>query len=255
MNTTSVDDHTPEADVAGEFVLGVLDAAAREAVKRRLRDDAALAADVQRWENRLSPLFDEIVGVVVPERIWASIREAIRFGTPRSSTSASPTTSGGWWDSAGFWRGVSGLAVAASIALAVALGTRVPPAPVAVPEPAPTPMPTTAVPMAATLAGDDGRPGFVAALDPQVRRLTVTPLADPPANDRVQELWIIPKGGRPVSLGLLDPRRTQAHSLDESLLRHFGDEALLAVTLEPLGGAPGGIPSGPVIAKGQVARL
>ena len=44
--------------LAGEYVLGTLDAQQRHAVEQRLPHDANLQAAVERWEARLLPLND-----------------------------------------------------------------------------------------------------------------------------------------------------------------------------------------------------
>jgi anti-sigma-K factor RskA len=41
----------------------------------------------------------------------------------------------------------------------------------------------------------------------------------------------------------------------KDLLRAVSNEAVLAVSLEPLGGSPTGQPTGPVIANGKLASL
>jgi anti-sigma-K factor RskA len=41
----------------------------------------------------------------------------------------------------------------------------------------------------------------------------------------------------------------------KDLLTEVNSEAVLAVSLEPLGGSPTGQPTGPVIANGQLAQL
>lgn len=45
-----------DEDLAGAYVLGTLDADAREACRLRIVEDAAFAALVERWERRLVPL-------------------------------------------------------------------------------------------------------------------------------------------------------------------------------------------------------
>ena len=68
---------------------------------------------------------------------------------------------------------------------------------------------------------------------------------------RVPELWLLPAGAqRPVSLGLLDPagaNRRTLRGLPADALRRG---ALLEVSLEPPGGSPTGLPTGPVVSKG-----
>ena len=48
--------------LAGEYVLGTLDAEERRRVERQLTSDAPLRAAVARWEARLQPLAERVTG-------------------------------------------------------------------------------------------------------------------------------------------------------------------------------------------------
>ena len=256
-NAVSFDD----GDLAGEYVLGVLDAAQRSDVQSRLQTDTALAGDVQAWETRLMPLLEEVAMADVPGYVWGRICDAlgmqpVRPVTPARGVSGSEAKTS-FWESLGFWRGVSGLAMASVGVLAIALMSQKPTiieVPVEVPAPVVTPAPAQPG-LVSTLAEDNGNAGFVAAVDRDTGILTVTPLMAAPVDDRVQELWVIPNGQKPISLGLLDASKPQARKLPANLLASVSTEAIFAVTLEPPGGAPGGNPSGPIIAKGAIAIL
>ncbi|MGB4857833.1 MAG: anti-sigma factor [Dokdonella sp.] len=252
-----------DGDLAGEYVLGVLDAAQRSDVQARLDRDAALAGDVQSWETRLTPLFDEVAAADVPGYVWGRICNALGL-QPASSATPSRAAEAvdakkSFWDSLGFWRGVSGLAMASAGVLAIALMTQKPtivevPVEVAVEVPAPVPPPPQSG-LVSTLAQDNGNAGFVAAVDRDTGMMTVTPLMAAPDDGRVQEMWVIPNGQKPISLGVLDASKPQAHKLPSNLLASVSTDAIFAVTLEPPGGAPGGNPTGPIIAKGPIAVL
>ena len=75
------------------------------------------------------------------------------------------------------------------------------------------------------------------------------------AEQKSMELWLIPPGDKPHSLGLIDPNRPVTIKVPKDLLRAVSNEAVLAVSLEPLGGSPTGQPTGPVIANGKLASL
>jgi len=84
----------------------------------------------------------------------------------------------------------------------------------------------------------------------EVRRAASVSLPD----DKTLELWAVPKNGRPRSLGLLPANGRAKYSANDS---GFGaDLALLAVSVEPLGGSPDpNGPSGPIVYKGNWVRL
>ena len=71
---------TPEGGdpiVAGEYVLGVLDASERGAVAQRIEREPAFANEVASWEERLGGLADEVKPVTPPEATWSRIEAAI----------------------------------------------------------------------------------------------------------------------------------------------------------------------------------
>ncbi|MGH8062935.1 MAG: anti-sigma factor [Pseudoxanthomonas sp.] len=258
MNTTllPLDQDPPEDDVlAGEYVLGVLDAQQRRVVEQRIASDASFATEVVAWENHLMALAAEIAPVSVPDYVWARISSALGFSPPPRR--AVESERGSFWNNVGVWRwlSVGGFATAAVCAIALLTTLRTPQtvappqvvvAPPVVEEP---------VPMVSTLARDDGKPGFVATVDKRSGRMTVTPLQPVIEPGRVQELWLIPADGTPRSLGIVSAERAQSGLVPEEWLALLDARAILAITLEPPGGGPGGKPSGPVTAKGEMALL
>jgi anti-sigma-K factor RskA len=105
-----------------------------------------------------------------------------------------------------------------------------------------------------TLAHDDGSPGWLASVDPAQGTVLMVPVpGTPDAQGRVPELWIIPPGQAPRSLGAVSI--TKSHTVavpadSRSALVAAG--SVLAVTLEPASGMPHAAPSGPIIAKGAI---
>jgi anti-sigma-K factor RskA len=76
--------------------------------------------------------------------------------------------------------------------------------------------------------------------------------APPDARGRVPELWLIPPGKSPQPLGLLSSNRSHAIVVPPGLRPALRSGSLLAVSLEPPGGAPHGAPTGPIVAKGVI---
>ena len=245
-----LDRDPPDDDLlAAELALGVLDAEARRAAQARVRDDAAFAARVAAWERRLGGLLDEVAPEPVPAHVWARLRERLGW------TDAAPVSTG-LWNSLAFWRGLGFVGVAAAIALSVYVlrqGNDVIPAPTPVPiVVAPTPVAPAPV---VTLASDAGSASFLVTVDRKSGHVRVVPVpttAD--ADGRVPELWLIPPGQAPRSLGLVDTTWTREIDVPEDLRWALGEEvgSLLAVSLEPKGGAPQGVPTGPIVAKGGI---
>jgi len=72
-------------DLAGEYVLGVLDADERTAVERRMRDEPEFRRSVDCWSRRLVPLSDRVAPLTPPASAWAAIQQ--RIGGAMSATS------------------------------------------------------------------------------------------------------------------------------------------------------------------------
>ncbi|MGY3231427.1 anti-sigma-K factor RskA [Luteibacter sp. HA06] len=220
-----------------EYVLGLLDADARAAVAREVETSPEAAAAVALWQRHFTPLAMEVTDVAPPAHVWAGIRRRLALdgvAPPRVSA----------WDSLGLWRWIGVGATAVAACLLVVTMTR-PVAPTAATHPS--------VLMVSTIAGDNGVAGWTATMDIDRSELLVVP-ASPAAvaSDRNTELWLIPAGGAPISVGVFPPGDPKRFHLDKSLLDRLGPTAALAVSLEPVGGSPTGQPTGPVIAKGAI---
>ena len=70
------------------------------------------------------------------------------------------------------------------------------------------------------------------------------------------ELWMLPGGGAPpVSLGLIPSTGDAALPLDAQAHAVLAQTSTLAVSLEPAGGSPTGLPTGPVIFTAPLLRV
>jgi anti-sigma-K factor RskA len=227
-----------------EYVLGLLDADARAAVAREVETNAEAAAAVSLWQRHLTPLAMEITDVAPPAHVWAGIRRRLAFDAGKPSGAA---TRSGLWDSLALWRWLGVGATAVAACLLVLTLTR--PGPVA----PPVATAHEATLMVASIAGDNGVAGWTATMDIDRSELLVVP-ASPAAvaADRNTELWLIPEGGAPISVGVFPPADPKRFHLPKDLLDRLGPTAALAVSLEPVGGSPTGQPTGPVIGKGAI---
>jgi anti-sigma-K factor RskA len=233
----------PDDDVlAGELVLGVLNAQQRAAAQIRAESDAQFARRVSSWERRLAPWLGDAPPVAAPAHVWLQIRS--RLGWP--SSDARP----GLWHSLAFWRGAAILASLAAV-LAIWAGRpqlQQPPVAVVVP-----PAAEPAAKLVTTLAHDDGSTAWLASVDPAHGTVLMVPVphaADP--QGRVPELWLIPSGKAPRSLGLVSIEKSHTVKVPQDVVTALGAGSVLAITLEPPGGAPAGAPTGPIIAKGAI---
>lgn len=217
--------------LAAEYVLGTLDARERAAVASRRVREPRLDAAIADWEKRLAPLADAVLPIEPPPSLRARIERRL------ADDPAEPrATIAHLQKSLRIWRtvGVAGMAVAASLAVVVGLreAVRDPPAR-----------------YVAVFHKDDETPSFLLTIDLDAREVTVRPVAAPRQSDRNYQLWIASAelGDRPRSLGLLqDGEITTAQinvPIDQGALR----VATFGVSVEPLGGSPTGVPTGPAL--------
>lgn len=236
MNTPFEDGNTLRY---AEYVLGVLDADARADVAREVLGSDEAATAVALWQRRLIPLADTIGEVTPPPYVWARIQDALQLETPARVT---PRKS--LWNNLQLWRWLGIGAGAMAVALLVV---------VSLPHPTPTPAALNAGYMASTIQQDNGSAGWTATMDLEHARMVVVP-ATPVAFEqgRAPELWLIPAGGKPISVGMIARDKPTTLVLDPALLAQLGPTAVLAVSVEPIGGSPTGQPTGAVIGKGEI---
>jgi len=252
MNTTA-GNTTPEPpereDLAAEYVLGVLAAADRASAARRVASEPSFAREVAAWETRLMPLIDEVAPVPPPYALWPRILASV--GLPAGTVGAASARAvepPGFWQNTPVWRWLTagGFAAAAACLVALLLTPRIAPTPVEQPP---------GKPLVAKMVQDDGKSLFLATVDARVGTVVVQPTTVDIPVGRVAELWLIPPGESPHSLGLLDPTRANAVVVPKQWVAALGPRAIFAVTVEPPGGGPGGKPTGPIIAKGEISLL
>ena len=219
--------------LAAEYVLGTLRGRARERFERLARTDRALTDAVRTWEERLLPLAEQLPPIAPPARVWAAILARIR-GAPAARASI--------WSSLGLWRALAFASLATVVALAVVLLKPLPEAPEGA--------------LVVVLAGTDAKPALVASADRLGRTLSVKPVARVDlAADRALELWMLPDGGNPRSLGLISATGVVRVALSGPADQALRNIPALAVSLEPRGGSPTGQPTGPVLYSGPVQRI
>ncbi len=259
---------------AAEYVLGTLRGPARRRFEVLMAKDAALAAEVCRWQEALSALDASDVPLEPPGRVWRTIQlrlpaqsgvVAAGFREPSVAKERVPRLLDGSDGADGVvpgpapdrnagvrgsarkaphgWQLLS-FALAASL-VAVLFWPRLlvwnevdtAPHPVAV--------------LASTQTGSAQQ--MVASFDARHQKLVLTPLnMQMPEAGHSLQLWLIAKGQKPASLGLIKAQASTVIALDKDRL---GSGVTLAVSLEPAGGSPTGQPTGAVLYAGKVGRI
>ncbi|KMW59418.1 hypothetical protein AIOL_004400 [Candidatus Rhodobacter oscarellae] len=203
--------------IAAEYVVGVLPLEGRRKAETRMRRDTSFAALIARWQDHLSGFNSDYGSMTPSRRIKAKIDRKL-------------------FAKAGRWgRFLPPLLSAVTAALLVALflvnwG-----------------FDPSAPDLRARLASPETPYQFILELRREEAEAQITLAAgDLPAEDRSFELWLLPNGAAPVSLGVFAPGGVFA--LPDT--QQVAAGATLAVSLEPVGGSPTGAPTGPVIAIG-----
>lgn len=204
--------------LAAEYVLGTLQGAARRRFERQLAHSPALQREVGRWETLLSPLDDALTPVIPPAAVWQNIRRS----TATPAARRVPLFS------------LLGWALAAALAGVVIWQPFNREAAISQP--------------VAVLNAAQGNGQWVVSLTAGDKLLVQAVNIPPVGNANSLQLWLIPPGGSPQSLGLVDASKTTVVALNAQQLQA---RPTLAISLEPKGGSPGPLPSGPVLFSGQ----
>ena len=223
--------------LAAEYVAGSLRGPARRRFEALLPSHPALQTAVRDWQARLMPLTVVLPPEAPPSQVWRRIEQRLWPQSPASAADALP-----WWRRLGVWRGLSAFATVAAVGFAVLLAS---PSPV---------LPPVVIVLQGTGEGQAATSSFVASVSGDGRALVTRPLVQVSLqDDRVLELWSVPPAGNPRSLGLISANGLTVLPRDRlpaTLLR--GGTAALAVSVEPPGGSPTGVPTGPVVFAGKM---
>ena len=196
--------------LAAEYVLRLLEGEELLDARRRAAEDPAFAAEVAWWEERLAPLFEEFAEEAPSPDLWPRILR--RLDEPGAAVVVLKKQ-------IARWRAATAVA---AVAAAVLLGLQLrPDAPV----PAPLPQVQTAPLLVASLVGEDAPEALTVAFRADGRELVITPARVEAPSGRVRQLWLIPEGGQPISLGLVASEGVQRRVLPAAVASRFASGA------------------------------
>ena len=215
--------------LAADYVSGAMRGAARRRFEGLMAADAGLRRQVREWEDGLYPLVWSMPPRTPPARVWRAIRSGVRPAAP-----ARP-----WgWNGLYLWRLCTAALAAMLIAGVVIYPMQVDRA--------------AQAQLLAVLQSPQAQAFLVVRADASgaVHVHTLQDLADM-AGGRALELWAIPPGEKPQSLGLVAANGSTTLQRPQGL----AGVQTLAISLEPPGGSPTGAPTGPVVMSGKVLQI
>lgn len=235
--------------VAAEYVIGTLDASERADVAARAIYDKDLQQAIVKWQNHFASLNEQVAEQTpradLLKDILAKLESERRLDSPQQAQqTAQQEQKVSLQDEllrlrqqVSKWRRMSFSAVALAACLVLVIFLQ--------------PMsqqPLQNSPLVAVFQQDDQQPAFIMSLDLTSRQLTVRAVTAKDPQGKTYQLWIKADeiGQNPRSLGVLGsvsvPIQKQL-DFDADVIRH----ATFGISVEPLGGSPTGLPTGPAI--------
>ncbi|MBG6073545.1 MULTISPECIES: anti-sigma factor domain-containing protein [unclassified Polaromonas] len=246
--------------LAASYALGTLRGGARRRFETLARDNATLRAAALIWQSRLVSVVELQPEVAPSQVVWKRIenfiqaeKQAQTMQAARSAPAVSATAGGGWWSSLGLWRGATAAGAFATL-LAVVTGVNfTKQLNGQVQELSAKLSATSAIEYVAVLADDKANASILVTFDPKTQKLMLKRVGDfREQADKSLELWALPPGAAPKSLGVMSGDAVMKLTAANSDIRQ---SPVLAITLEPKGGvSPGSGPTGPVLFKGALIK-
>lgn len=236
--------------LAASHALGTLRGGARRRFEALAREQAPVRAAALVWQGRLAGMTELQTSVAPNPAVWTRIRNmidaeqsALAIERQRDAANAkadSEPRQGGWLRSLALWRGATAAGALATV-LAVAVGLNLRDQLHNAP----------AVQYVAVLSNDKDAASMLVTFDPKKKQLVLQRVGGfDEGNDKSLQLWALPPGGAPRSLGVLDNAPGLRLAASESDVHAV---PALAITLEAKGGVPPGSgPKGPVLFKGAL---
>ena len=209
--------------LAAEYTLGTLRGPARRRFERLCAESASARRAQYRWEDDWSALSRALPLVQPAARVWTNVSRQL-FGehAPRPRQRR--------------WRPWQLAAAAGLLAVVLIVG-------LIVRQAAPPPLQTIAV-----LGTDPAHPVWRLERRLPLTALTIQVVGTvPPTAGKSYELWALPPGAAPVSLGVLPVAGRAERTLSGPQRAALLAADKVAVSVEPVGGSPTGSPTGPIV--------
>lgn len=231
------DNHQLRDLLSGKYVLGALKGAARARFEAIARTRSDYQEMIVWWQNKLHLIADTVPAVKPKKRVWLNIES--RLFTAAQSRALT------WWRSLALTTSLLSLALSVFIATELLKTPSTPAAPIPI--------------TVAMLADSKAEKGWIVLFsrntegDAEIRASSLETLEK--IEDKSFELWLLPADqSPPVSIGLLPQEGNASLIVKEEIAEDLLTGGL-AVSLEPLGGSPTSLPTGPVLYQGKLAQI
>jgi anti-sigma-K factor RskA len=207
--------------LASEYALGTLRGPARRRFERWRASTPFVDQRCRLWEERLMHLAKGLTPVQPPAHVWTAIQRRLNLATRQPAL-----------------RRIRSFALAASVVLAVGLAALL----------YWHSLPANRATEVATISAKSGEHVWELQVFGNADRLVAHAAklpARPPGSD--YELWALPKGAAPVSLGVLPAAGASSRTLTLMQKQALARSSQVAVSIEPLGGSPTGQPTGTIV--------
>lgn len=218
--------------IAAAYALGTLRGGARRRFEQQARKHPELRALAITWQERFAAMTELQPEQQPGPNVWKRI--ALELSRQRQPLPSEAPRASSWK-----WRAVAmGATVAtlAAVTLSALLFTQLQAAP--------------EIRYVAMLSDDSSSRSVLVTFDPKHNTLTLKRIGEfNEGPDKSLQLWALPPGGTPQSLGVIPPGAVAKLTAAENQVQ----VPVLAISLEPKGGVPGDRgPTGPVLYTGRV---
>jgi anti-sigma-K factor RskA len=244
--------------LAASYALGTLKGPARRRLEAYARQSPAVRTRVLLWQERMHAMTELAAPLQPSPNVWKRIEitlmqemQALRNAVAEEGVLQAAIEqlrkARGWWRSAAM---AGALATVAAVVVGVqstgSLNARVGQLSAQLQN-------IQQTEYVAVLSDDKSTASVLVTFDPSKNRLTLKRVgAYQEAADKSLQLWALPTGGSPQSLGVLSADQVIRFTAQADQVRTV---PTLAISLEPLGGVPSAVgPTGPVLFKGALLQ-
>lgn len=235
---------TPNDDIwAAELALSLLQGEDKAAALRKQLSEPGFAQKVAAWNERIHPLFDEIIDVSPADNIWDKIEDIIDNQSPIAD---SPRIVSVLERQVNKWKmgAIGSGALAACLAVILVLSNGV--SEITADEASPVAV--------AQLTGPIEGLVLVASYNPDSAQMRID-VSGMPETETQPEIWIVSGNAKPQSLGQIGRDGLSEMIVASDHRSLINNMSSLVLTMEPESDVPHDAPSGEAVASGKITFI